>query len=36
MSCHSETLKISQTAEKWNVLLVENVTVTFDMEKSIM
>jgi len=22
-------------AEKWNVLLVENVTVTFDMEKAL-
>jgi len=22
-------------AEKWNVLLVENITVTFDMEKAL-
>jgi len=22
-------------AEKWNILLVENITVTFDMEKAL-
>jgi hypothetical protein len=31
----NETLKISQMAEKWNVLLVEKVTVTFDMETAL-
>jgi hypothetical protein len=35
MNGHSETLKISQTAEKWKLLLVENITVTFDMEKAL-